>query len=312
MSIIFWIVVLIDAAVLGLFFLLGLAAAPSSKTSPLAVAAFMLGIPAILLTASILLFLLGKSTVLRGLAFLLVASPILFVVAQTVLLKTELRQNTDSKGTLTFFREGPLREIAAAITANDATTIQRLAPQVNLNTHGFDGMTPLVAAFRQIRQTPARLEVLRALIQAGADPNEGTEYEIPLQMAIQQSAATGPEPVALLLAAKANPNRKDSMGTPIFFGASGIGTHPDVLKLVLDRGSDVNLDGRSGETVLFYSTSSRNWKGVLLLLDRGADWRKGKAFDGLPFKATIEKYAAEHPEDSAVKPIAEFLRQHGA
>ena len=47
LTIFYWLIVCFDVAVLGLFFLLGLAAAPSSKTSPMQVAAFMLIVPGV-------------------------------------------------------------------------------------------------------------------------------------------------------------------------------------------------------------------------------------------------------------------------
>lgn len=178
---VYWIIVCCDVAVLLLLFVLGLAAAPSSRTSPLAVAANMLVVPGLLLGASILTFLRRTSPARRGVAFLLAASPVIVVVLLRGIEGAKLRVNTDSQGSLTYFRAGPMRDIATAISQNDAATVASLTPRVDVNGRGYGGMTLLMSALRQLRATPGHLEVLRALMKAGADPNEGTD-ELPLEM----------------------------------------------------------------------------------------------------------------------------------
>ena len=101
----------------------------------------------------------------------------------------------------------------------------------------MEGMTPLISALRQMRLTPDRQEVLKVLIQAGADPNKSTDYEYPLEMAIQLESKAGPEPVKLLLAAGANPNNKNSTSRPIFFSGTGLGSSAAVLTMLLDHGA---------------------------------------------------------------------------
>jgi len=79
-KILFWMIACVDAAALLLVFVLGLAAAPSSHTSPLAVAAYLLVVPGLLLAGAIVLFLRAKSGVGRASAFLLVAAVIALFV----------------------------------------------------------------------------------------------------------------------------------------------------------------------------------------------------------------------------------------
>ena len=73
------------------------------------------------------------------------------------------------------------------------------------------------------------------LEKAGANPNQGTAHEYPLQMALQIGTRTGPGPVQMLLAAGAKPNLPDSSGRPIYFGAAGLGGNVELLALMLRR-----------------------------------------------------------------------------
>ncbi|MBX3690496.1 hypothetical protein [Dokdonella sp.] len=88
-------------------------------------------------------------------------------------------------GVLTFFEPGPERDLMEAIARNDAAAVATLARQADVNGSGLQGMTPLKHSLRQLRHTPGRQDVLAALLAAGADPNRGTPYEMPLGMAAQ-------------------------------------------------------------------------------------------------------------------------------
>lgn len=168
MKFIFWMVVAGDAAVvLLLFFVLGLAAATSSRTSGLAVAAYMLVIPGIVLTASVPLFVRGTTPIARGGALLLAAAPLLILVLLKSMAMLQLRANSDDNGSLTFFRKGPLRDVADAITRNDTAAVASLLPKVNINARGFQNTTLLMFALRRLRETPTELGSLRAIIKTG-------------------------------------------------------------------------------------------------------------------------------------------------
>lgn len=308
LKIVYWIVVCCDVSVLMLLFVLGLAAAPSSRTNPLAVATYMLVLPCIFLGASMLLFLRATLPVWRGLALLLALSPLIVVVAMRGIEAAKLSVNTDPQGRLTYFRAGPMRDMATAISRNDAATVASLAPHVNLNARGYSGMTLLMSAFRQLRKTPEQLDVVRTLIKAGADPNEGTD-ELPLAMAIQISASTGPEPVMLLLEAGAKPNAKNYFGTPIYFAATGRPISLEILKALLDHGADLNAKGRQGRNVVFEAATSPNWKAVLLLIQRGADWKQIRTPDGLTFRDMVESHNRVYGDEGGLAEVIEYLHR---
>lgn len=271
-TIVFWLLILIDLAALGLVFLLGLAAGPSSHTGPLAIAAFLLVIPGILIAAAIGLFHFTKSKVLRTVAFLAAAAPLLFAVLAPVYAAYEMKQFQDKDGNMTFFKPGPMQEIEAAIVRNDAAAIAAIAPRADLKTAARDGSTVLVVAIRYLEKNPGPPDVLRALLKAGADPN-AKQLELPLTVAIMASSKAGIEPARLLLEAGANPNTKGEFGDPVWFLATGIATDPGLLPLMLDHGADLRATSdRSHATALLDAVNSQNWAAVKVLLDRGIDW----------------------------------------
>jgi hypothetical protein len=289
LTLLFWGLVVLDACGIALWFMLGLAAAGSTKDSPLSVAFALVLLPAIPLALAVFLFLRGGSTVTRAIAVLMAAAPLLIAVSMSAINEARLDAHRNAQGTLTFFKAGPQREIAEAIARNDAATVSALLPQVKVNEAGFEGTTLLIAALRQLRTTPDRLEVLRVITAAGADPNIGTQYEQPLSIALQVAGKAGAEPVRLLLEAGADPNRLDTFGTPAWFTATGQSASPELLAMLLARGADVRAKSRDGRTALFWAATTRNWQAALTLLEHGADWRTGTSATGLPFTVVVER-----------------------
>jgi hypothetical protein len=309
MKLLFWIVICGNAAVLGLLFLLGLAAAPSSKTSPWAVAAALLVVPGLLIAGAILLFTRATSPAGRGLALVLAASPWLVALALRGLAGLQVARYTDAEGQMAWFPEGPLRDLAAAIARNDAVAVAALLPGVDVNAGGFSGTTLLMLALRQLATTPQELGCLRALLKAGADPRRGGP-EAPLELAIRASKGAGTEPVAAVLAAGADANARDQFGRPVFFAATGVSVDPAVLGLLLDRGADLKAKDRSGLTALVHAANSPNWKAVMLLLQRGAEWKDVRNLMGLSFKDAVESHARLHGDGGGVADVIDYLRRH--
>ncbi len=303
-QIIFWLLIAIDLLAVGLFFVLGLAAAGPSHTSSLSVAAVMLLIPGALLLAAIVVFLAAKSPLLRGAAFLLAASPLLFLVYSQISATTQINSYKNADGTFSYFKPGPMRDVEAAIARNDAAAIPAAAKSADLNEVARDGSTVLIVALEQLKKSPGSPDVLRALLRAGASPNPATGRR-PLSTAILLSPELGPDPVKALLDAGANPNQLDDFRHPVHFAATGPRVPVEVLRLVLDRGADLKLQDPSGVTALLRAAVDRNWKAVLLLLERGADPSVGRTPMGLDFRSYVESAARDNPSDPAP---AEVLR----
>lgn len=309
MKLLFWLIVCFDLAVLMLFFVLGLAAAVSSKTSFFVVAGYMLVVPGLFLLGSILLFVRSSATGWRVVALLLAASPIIVAFVSQRIADADLGANMDQTGKLTFFREGPLRKISTAISSNDAAAVKALAPGVKLNEHGMNGKTLLLLALEQLRKTPTQLEVLRALVQAGADPNIGAA-ELPLELALQTSSKTGLEPVTLLLAAGAKPNTKTQFGTPMFFNATGRAHSRELLRAVLDAGADLKTRDSHGGSVVFFAATTANWPAVLLLLERGVEWKADKDINGRGLVEKVEAHNRNFPNEPGLAEVLQYLGTH--
>lgn len=307
MKIVFWLFVIGDTLALLVLFLLGLAAAPSSRTSPLAVAWSMLLVPTAVLTLAVFLFHRVNTPLARGAAMVLVALPLLLVAGMRSYHEMRLASATEEDGTFRYFRAGPAREILDAIDRNDAATVTRLASQVNLNARGLADMTLLMYAIRRLQKTPHELEPLRALLAAGADPNLAAD-ELPLIVAIQLSRNTGTEPAAMLLAAGANPNTLDQFGSPVYFMAVGITVPVEVLRLLLDRGADLTLRGRDGRSVAFAAATAANWPAVLLLLQRGVNY-EGRTINGETFIQKVESHIRVFGDTAGAAEVLAYLKR---
>ncbi len=142
-------------------------------------------------------------------------------------------------------------------------------------------------------------------------------------MPLQIDDRTGAGPVELLLAAGADPNRRNSSGVPVFFAAAGNGSPETTLALLLTNGADLRATASHGETILFYAATASNWRAVRRLLEREADWHQGRSFKGLTLLELVDEVARERQslqtddgqlrDDDGFPDVVAFLRgQHHA
>lgn len=230
LKLLFWLCLLTDVVGLALVFVLGLAAAGSAKTNPIAVLFTLLVLPGAILGGGAWLYFRSENATLRNVGMLVVCAPgILFVLGWLV-----------TGARLLFWEPGTLW-----------------------------GSTPLTQTLRALETEPSQIARLRALLAEGADPKRGGE-ELPITIAIQVASKVGSEPVRLLLEAGADPNAINACMEPAFFAATGIAVPPDVLPLLLDHGANVKLTRSGGCSAVWSAVNSENWKSALLLIERGA------------------------------------------
>jgi len=76
-----------------------------------------------------------------------------------------------------------------------------------------------------------------------------------------------------LLAAGADPNYPDPAGFPSLIAvlSSGRPDLHDILRLLIERGADVDQRGLNDWTALHYAVNQRDLDGVMILLENGAD-----------------------------------------
>ena len=175
--------------------------------------------------------------------------------------------------------------VAQAIVTNDQDAIRAAAKALpDLQAPGRDGTTLLCFAVRQSWQRPELVESVKTLLSLGADPNytNGHRESFALANAVHSSAPV----LRAMLEAGGNPNVRNEYGWPIIFMHYELAYYKDEerarLDLLLDHGADINStvpeseSECAGYTLLLYRTKmgldrSSAYADALHLLERGAD-----------------------------------------
>ena len=179
------------------------------------------------------------------------------------------------------FFEGPMLEVAQAIDAGDAQRAYVLGKALGaerLNAFGNEGLTLLkYAGYKAVPETPQQLQVITALLRAGADPllksRESNNSGSILSLAALR--AEGPARTAFLKAVLdggVNPNAEEyyAAGEPYLFRFASQDT-PDSLKLMVERGANVNARDTLGNSAIMEAIGVFAIDEVNYLLDCGAD-----------------------------------------
>jgi ankyrin repeat protein len=208
--------------------------------------------------------------------------------------------------------------VAQAIVKNDQDAIRVAAKALpDLQTPGRDGTTLLYFAVTQSWQRPELAEAVRTLLSLGADPNytNGKRDSFAMANAVHASAPV----LRAMLEAGGNPNARDEFGRPMIVMNWYLGYYPDQagsrFDLLLDHGADVNSampeDGSdsSAYPLLLYRTkmgldNKLAYADALTLLERGADPNRAGA-DGVTFGKMLTEHRA-HFGRTLKQPPAEF------
>lgn len=166
------------------------------------------------------------------------------------------------------FFSGPTLTLAQAIERGDAAEVDALARGVDLNRPGAQDMTLLFFALQQaFGEKPAQLDILTRLVRAGADPLHKVEdLGSVLGVSLQ---AHSPLYVKALLDAGVSPDTVEG-STPILFDVTHEHTF-DTLKLLLDRGAQIDRTDTLGNTALMRALMRLQLDQAEYLLDRGAN-----------------------------------------
>ena len=209
--------------------------------------------------------------------------------------------------------------VAQAVVKNDQDAIRAAAKALpDLQAPGRDGTTLLYFAVTQSWQRPELAEAVRTLLSLGADPNytNGKRDSFAMANAVHASAPV----LRAMLEAGGNPNARDEFGRPMILMNWYLGYYPDQarsrLDLLLDHGADVNSampeDGSdsSGYTLLLYRTKmglddKLAYTDSLALLERGADPNRAGA-DGMAFGKMLTEHRA-HFGRTRKQPPTEFV-----
>jgi hypothetical protein len=200
---------------------------------------------------------------------------------------------------------GAQRDLAHAIKAGDLAKVKELLPAAGELNTAYEGESLFRFAVMNVGTGGSTIEIVQALLAAGANPNFRAGSTSPLEMAI----FSGPPLVKLLLDAGADPNLLDSANRPAWWNAIQHGNNNDLsmLQLFLLHGADISLrDNESGP--VGYAAEAKNWTAVWFLMQRGAAW-KGEARYGTSLLWNID-YALHNGSDSdrdLLKRISEIV-----
>lgn len=174
------------------------------------------------------------------------------------------QQKPDDPATLEF-----RRSLYGALNTGDAQKLATLIDRVPAKD--LDDL--LLYSLGQNPKTP--VEVVRLLLDKGANVNPSTRYKTPLMHAASEG---NDEAVKLLLSRGAQVNVKTDEGTALMMAVNG--GHIEALKLLLAAGADVKAVHRIGDQALMMAARQRSYRNptlepnpeiVRLLLAQGAD-----------------------------------------
>ncbi|MBR0317649.1 MAG: ankyrin repeat domain-containing protein [Synergistaceae bacterium] len=193
-------------------------------------------------------------------------------------------------------------DLFEAIKEGKASTITSLVKMgADPNVFSLLYETPLSYA---VRANGAKVDVVKALINAGADVN----YRTPLKKAMDDMPGffsdyqPNPEVIKTLIEAGADVNAKNDSGETVLMYAAANTDSFKAIKVLIDSGADINAKDKLGKNVLMYAgqelDSSREF--ITFLINSGIDVNSKDKYG-----ATALMHAAYHRSLNGVKNLLE-------
>ncbi len=154
-----------------------------------------------------------------------------------------------------------------AVRAGDHAAVRSLIKTgAGVNARDDEGNTPLIAAALN-----ADVAVLKLLIEAGAEVNATNQAGASALL----RAAAFEDKARLLVTAGADFKARSQLGNGVLILAARKPGNSGTVKLLLDRGVEVNATNGFGGTALMAAVAAEDTQSVRLLLDQGADVNAG-------------------------------------
>lgn len=206
--------------------------------------------------------------------------------------------------------------LAQAIESGKIDEVKKHLTGTDLNKPGQHDMTLLFWALMNTlydKKTQPRLQIVTELIRAGADPLQPRPdgKSSPAEFVLMADSG---EWIKAMLDGGLSPNAKDYVfDKPIIF-QSIEAKNTETLKVMLDRGGNINITDSLGNTLLIDAFDFHSYDHVFLLLERGADpdiradngWTLGNQLQRF-----LEKAKKDSDEYKDLIAIKESLIRHG-
>lgn len=150
----------------------------------------------------------------------------------------------------------------ASAEGNVAAVKQLVNEGANINAVGDKNMSPLGWAL-----AAKSLPGMRALLDAGADPNQPIGPEHQIHLVWLAAGLDSPDALRVLLAYKGDPNARH--GGLLFNAMRQAVMHPDNMKLLVEAGADVNAADADGLGVALIAANLGQFGVVDYLLEHG-------------------------------------------
>jgi len=230
---------------------------------------FFVIVPLIAIGLAVLLYVFSRSPAWKILALLIVAGPGLFIAGgqiRSAYIDYVVRQNVLGRG---YFSSPAMKAMGAAVVDADLVTLQRVGPTVDVNAVGEGGKTLIGMAADQAFDAPdekrarRRLAVIETLLRLGAQPGPAMSAALKVN---------DPAVLKALLDAGADPNAMTDQGSALVFEWLSI-LPVQNLRLLIQHGLDINVV-QYDTPLAVEVTLKRRWDLLLLLAESGADLRK--------------------------------------
>ncbi|OLT16138.1 hypothetical protein BJF78_14620 [Pseudonocardia sp. CNS-139] len=175
--------------------------------------------------------------------------------------------------------------VAAAADGDDARVAELHAAGADLDARGIHGRTPLM-----VLVLAGADNGVRALLAAGADPAAGDDDG----RTILHHAAAEPTTsmLAELLDLGVDPSLRNTVTGAGPLHEALLSERPDAVRMLIERGTDVDLADRTGHTPLHDAAAINQTEAVLALLAAGAD-PTARTVNG----ATFQRHLFMTPEE---------------
>lgn len=230
----------------------------------------------------------------------ILAWPVFVLVARPAVLAFKARGASNEAARIGDFADARLASMAGAIAASDTAALRQMlgnqTPPGGVDRAGNDLLAYALIEFRDRRGSAAPI---RMLLDAGARPGEttlGSGQDVLNFMALGLTD-DGVEVMRLLLEHGADPNIRDPISerTPL----ATVSQRPEVVRMLVEHGAEMNTIQYGGVSAVVEFISRQDWASALYLIEKGADLDI-KNPDGLSVDYYLESWKesvhGDHPE----------------